>query len=101
MGNKILLPIILNIYPYIKNLWEDDIMPKLVTDERRRITLPKGLVEPKQEFVAIKTKEGILLKPLPKDPIKTLQKEGEKLKGLSRKQLRKIAYEEAIKEAVK
>jgi len=73
----------------------------LMIDERRRITLPKGLAEPKQEFVAIKTKEGILLKPLPKDPLKTLQKEGEKLRGISRKRLRKIAHEEALKEAVK
>ncbi|MBI4171027.1 MAG: AbrB family transcriptional regulator [Candidatus Aenigmarchaeota archaeon] len=77
-------------------------MPILTLDERRRITLPKDVVEDsEQQFVAIKTKDGILLKTLPKDPIAALQKEGEKLKGISRKGLRKMAYEEALKEAGK
>ena len=71
----------------------------LTLDERRRITLPKEVVDdPEQKFVAIKTKEGILLKPLPKDPIKALQKEGEKLKGASTRELRKSAEEEAYAE---
>ncbi|MBI2578108.1 MAG: AbrB family transcriptional regulator [Candidatus Aenigmarchaeota archaeon] len=71
-------------------------------DERRRITLSRDVVEEfgTDEFVVIPIKkEGILLKPLPKDPVKTLQKEGEKLKGKTIKQLRKEAYEEALKEA--
>ena len=71
-------------------------MTVLSLDERRRLTLPKDVVDyPEQKFVAIKTKEGILLKTLPKDPIKALQKEGEKLKGIPIKQLRKEAEEEA------
>lgn len=76
-------------------------MAILKMDERRRITLPREVVEQKKEFVAIKTSEGILLKPLPKDPIAVLQKEGEKLKGLARKELRKKAYEKALMEAGK
>lgn len=77
-------------------------MPTLTMDERRRITLPKELVEDStQEFVAIKVKGDIILKPLPKDPIATLQKLGEKLKGHSRKELRRMAYEEGLKEAGK
>ncbi len=77
-------------------------MPILTLDERRRITLPKDVVEDsEQQFVAIKTKDGILLKTLPKDPIAALQKEGEKFKGVSRKDLRKMAYEDALKEAGK
>ncbi len=74
-------------------------MPVLTIDERRRVTLPKEVVgDPDQKFIAIRTKEGILLKPLPKDPIKALQKEGGKLKGLSRAEIRKRAYEAALKE---
>ena len=34
-----------------------------------------------------------------KDPLKALQREGEKLKGLSRAEIRKRAYELALKEA--
>lgn len=77
-------------------------MSVMIVDERHRVTLPGDMIEKYGErFVAIETKDGLLLKPLPKDPIKTLQKEGEKLKGLSIKQIRKIAYEEALKEAGK
>ena len=75
-------------------------MPVLKPDERRRITLPREVIDDlDQEFVAIKTRDGILLKPLPKDPIATLQKEGEKIpKELSRADLKKIAQEVAEEE---
>ena len=77
-------------------------MAIMQVDERHRITLPGNIIEKYGErFVVIEIKANILLKPLPKDPIKALQKEGEKLKGLSIKQIRKIAYEEALKEAGK
>lgn len=78
-------------------------MSILQPDERRRITLPKDLLDdPEQEFVAIKTREGILLKPLPKDPIATLQKLGEKIpKDLSVSDLKKIAHEAALEEVDK
>ena len=77
-------------------------MPILTLDERRRITLPKDVVEgSEQQFVAIKTKDGILLKTLPKDPIATLQKIGEKIpKELSIADLKKIALEAAEEEAL-
>ncbi len=77
-------------------------MAVLTLDERRRITLPKEVVEdPEQRFVAIKTRQGILLKPLPKDPITTLQKEGEKIpKDLSIADLKKIAQESATEEVL-
>jgi len=68
-------------------------------DSKRRVVLPKAAVELGEEFVAIEIKkEGILLKPLPKDPIREMQKEGEKLKGLSRHKLRKEIYKQALKE---
>ncbi|MDI6721804.1 MAG: hypothetical protein QMD85_05400, partial [Candidatus Aenigmarchaeota archaeon] len=87
-----------NTYPF--NNYDSDCMPILTLDERRRITLPKGVVEDmEQRFVAIKTKEGILLKPLPSDPIKTLEKLGEKLpKDVTFEMLKKAAEEEAEKE---
>ncbi|MDD9952731.1 MAG: AbrB family transcriptional regulator [Candidatus Woesearchaeota archaeon] len=69
-------------------------------DSRRRVTLPKDLVKDlKQEFVAIRTPKGIMLQPLPLDPIAALEKEGEKLKGKSIKRLKKEALETAMEEA--
>ncbi len=68
-------------------------------DSKRRIVLPKAALDFGDEFVAVEVrKEGILLKPLPKDPIKALQKEGEKLKGLSRVRLKKEIYKQALKD---
>ena len=73
----------------------------LKCDERRRITLPKGLAEEGEEFVAFKVRGDIILKPIPKDPLKALQKEGRKLRGFSTKELRKRAHDLAVKEAMK
>lgn len=68
-------------------------------DSKRRIVLPKEAVELGDEFVAIEVKEGgILLKPLPKDPIRALQKEGEKLKDISITKLKKEIRKQALKE---
>lgn len=68
-------------------------------DSKRRVILPKTAVELGEEFVAIEIKrEGILLKPLPRDPVQALQKEGEKLKGLSRRRLKKEIYKQALKD---
>lgn len=69
-------------------------------DSKRRIVLPRVAVEEfGDEFVGIEIKrEGILLKPLPKDPIKALQKEGEKLRGLRRGRLKKEIYKQALKD---
>ena len=74
-------------------------MPVLSLDARRRVTLPKEIVEDeKHRFVAIRTREGILLKILPRDPVVALQMEGKKLKGISVKRLRRIATQAAIRE---
>ena len=77
-------------------------MPTLTMDARRRITLPEHLVDdPRQKFVAIKVRGDIILKPLPKDPLATLEKEGEKIpKHLSIADLKRIAREAAVKEAM-
>lgn len=75
-------------------------MPVLTMDERRRITLPQDVVtDTRQQFVAIRTKDGILLKPLLKDPLKAMQAEGRKLRGISRARLRKDAEDEALRGA--
>ena len=76
-------------------------MPVLTIDERRRLTLPKEIADDAERFVALKTSEGILLKPLPQDPIATLQKLGRKLKGMSRKEIRKLARKAALQEVGK
>lgn len=75
----------------------------LTMDDRRRITLPKKLVRNKEDkFIAIKTKEGILLKPLPKDPVESLKKEGEKIpEDVNFEDLKKAAEEQAYKEATR
>lgn len=74
-------------------------MAILTPDERRRITLPSDVLDDAaQRFVAIKTREGILLKPLPRDPIAALEREGKKLAGVSVKELRRRAQEDALKD---
>ena len=75
-------------------------MGTLICDERRRITLPKELAEEGDEFIAIKVRDEIILKPLIKDPIKTFEKLGEKLRGLSIGEIKKRAREEAEKQAM-
>ena len=74
-------------------------MPVLALDEKRRITLPREVVgDKRQKFAVVKTPDGILLKPLPLDPIKALQEEGKKLKVLSMQELKKAIEEEALNE---
>lgn len=71
----------------------------LVTDERRRVTLPADAVKRYgQKFVAIETDKGILLKPLPRDPIKALEAEGRKIpKGVTIEAMKKETSKEALK----
>jgi hypothetical protein len=102
MGIFYLLPIMLNTYPYIiiNKLQKGDHMAKLTIDERRRITLPKDLINSWDVFFAVRTEEGILLKPLEKNPVDELSKQGKKLpKGITLNKLKKAAQEEAQKEA--
>lgn len=77
-------------------------MPIAKLDERRRITLPKEVVEEidAEEFVAVVVEgEGILLRPLPKDPIKALEQIGVSFRHKSIKRIRKEAYKEALRQA--
>ncbi|MGB3479877.1 MAG: AbrB family transcriptional regulator [bacterium] len=68
------------------------------SDERGRICLGKKIVEKYgTEFIIIPTSEQLILLPKTEDPIKELQKQGEKLPALSRKKLRKKILKEAFK----
>lgn len=64
------------------------------SDKRRRSA--------EQKFVAVKTRKGIQMKKIPKDPIKVLEKEGRKIpKDVTLEQMKRDAYEEAEKEVNK
>ena len=52
----------------------------IICDERRRVTLPKGLAEEGEEFIAFKVRGDIILKPLIKDALNVFRREGKKLK---------------------
>ena len=61
-----------------------------VLDNKRRITFPKDVVDKYgTNFAIVRLRDEVLLKPMPKDPLKALQKEGRKLKGMTAAQLRK------------
>lgn len=67
-------------------------------DAKRRIVLPKDIIdEYGEEFVIIRVNGEIILKPLPKDPLKALREEGKKLKGVSWQQFEK-SVEKRFKE---
>ena len=59
-------------------------------DRKRRIALPKDIPETYGErFVMVRLRDEILLKPLPRDPLKALMAEGKKLKGLTAQRFEK------------
>ena len=59
-------------------------------DSKRRISFPKDIVERYgTSYAIVRLRDEVLLKPMVEDPLKALQKEGEKLKGLISQQLRK------------
>ena len=61
-----------------------------VLDSKRRITFSKDIVDKYgTSFAIVRLRDEVLLKPIPKDPLKALQKEGRKLKGITAGQLRK------------
>lgn len=78
-------------------------MQETLMDERGRVTLGKKIKKQYgKRFFLIKTKNGIILKPIStKDPIEGLRELGKKsgINKLSVKRLKKIALEEAMKEA--
>jgi hypothetical protein len=66
-------------------------------DNKHRISLGKDVIEEYGEkFVIVRLPNEILLKPVPKDPLKALQNEGKKLKGVGWKKLRQ-EFEEDLR----
>lgn len=66
----------------------------LELDEKRRVVFPKEVEEEYgTKFVIVRLPGEILLKPLPEDPIKALQEEGRKLKGVTIKKFKKEVEE--------
>ncbi len=76
----------------------------MLMDERGRVTLGKKIQKQYgKKFFLIKTKNEIILKPIStKNPIEGLRELGKKsgINKLSIKRLKKIAEEEAMKEAM-
>ena len=67
-------------------------------DSKRRIILPKDTEERYgKKFVIVRLQNEILLKPLPRDPLKALMREGRKLRGVSVAQFEQEA-EDALRE---
>ena len=59
-------------------------------DSKRRITFPKDVAEKYgTSYAIVRLRDEVLLKPIAKDPLRALQKEGKKLKGITPQQLRK------------
>ena len=69
-------------------------------DSKRRMTFPKDIRDKYgNAFAIVRLRDEVLLKPMPKDPLKTLQKEGRKLKGMTAGQLRKD-FEKSLLERI-
>ena len=59
-------------------------------DSKRRISFPKDIVERYgTSYAIVRLRNEVLLKPMVEYPLKALQKEGKKLKGVTSQQLRK------------
>ncbi len=57
-------------------------------DSKRRIVFPKDIPGTYGErFVIVRLRDEILLKPLPRDPLKALMAEGKRLKGVTTQRL--------------
>ena len=72
-------------------------------DEKARICLTtENIQRYGKNYVMIMARDKIILIPVPDDPLKSLQEEGKKIpKNLSIAEIRKMAREEAEKEALK
>ncbi len=67
-------------------------------DSKRRMTFPKDIAEKYgNTFVIVRLRDEVLLKPMPKDPVKALQSEGKKLGSLTASQLRRD-FEKSLRE---
>jgi len=74
----------------------------VVADVRGRVTLGSDLVEKYgRKFAVVKVPGEIVLIPIPKDPLKSLQEQGKKIPPhLTLKDLKRLAEEKAMEEAV-
>jgi len=74
----------------------------VIADERGRVTLGKDVADKYgKKFAMVKMPGEIVLIPIPDDPLKSLQEEGKKIPAhMSVKDLKRIALEEATKEAM-
>ena len=69
-------------------------------DNKRRISFPKDIVERYgTSYAIVRLRDEVLLKPMVKDPLKALQKEGKKLKGVTAQQIRKD-FEKSLSERI-
>ena len=79
-------------------------MKTVYVDERGRITLGSKIVDKHgDKFAVISHGKEVILVPIPKDPLAELRRLGKEV-GIDKytlKELRKMAYEEAEKEAMK
>jgi hypothetical protein len=78
-------------------------MSEVVMDSKRRIVLPKAVEERHGEkFIVLNLLDEVVLKPVPKDPLKAAQEEwSKKMKGVGYKQLRREFEEELLKRSKK
>ena len=69
-------------------------------DSKRRITFPKDIKDKYgNSFAIVRLRDEVLLKPMPKDPVKALQKEGRKLGDVNAENLRRV-FERSLTERV-
>ena len=82
--------------------YEDDVIQEVaICDQRGRITLGKEVTQKfgRKFHVVVMPREVVLI-PVPKDPLKDLREMGKKIpKHLTLRDLKRIAEEEAMKEA--
>ena len=59
-------------------------------DSKRRMTFPKDITEKYgTSFAIVRLRDEVLLRPMPKDPLKALQNEGRKLKDITAVHIRR------------
>lgn len=76
-------------------------MSEVSTDDRGRIYLPKEVRERYGErYRLVQLRNGIKLVPLSDDPVGALREALAPLKGLSSEEVRRIAEEEGLREAL-
>jgi bifunctional DNA-binding transcriptional regulator/antitoxin component of YhaV-PrlF toxin-antitoxin module len=76
-------------------------MTEITTDERGRITIPKGMRDRFGErYRLVELRDGIKLLPRPEDPLEALRSAGsDELREASMDEIRDVAVEEGHKQA--